>query len=97
SGDARRVQAGEYEITGNDTPASLVGRLVAGDVITYRVKIVEGWTIMQALSMIAAHPALEHTLGHVTVHTLLDELGLAGGHAEGLFYPDTYQFVRGDT
>lgn len=97
TGDARRVRAGEYEITGTDSPASLLARLVAGDVVTYRVKIVEGWTIMQALSMIAAHPALEHTLGHVTVHTLLDELGLPAGHAEGLFYPDTYQFVRGDS
>jgi UPF0755 protein len=97
TGEAHRVQAGEYEITGTDTPASLVAKLTAGNVITYRVKIVEGWTAMQAVGVLKAHPALERRLDGVSVHTLLDVLGLPGGHAEGLFFPDTYQFVRGDS
>lgn len=96
-GDARRVQAGEYEILAGDTPAVLLRRLVEGEVVTYRVKIVEGWTVMQAVAALAAHPALEHRLDGVTVHTLLDVLGLPAGHAEGMFFPDTYQFVRGDS
>ena len=97
TGEAHRVKAGEYEIAGLDTPASLISKLVAGDVVTYRIKIVEGWTAMQAVGMLSAHPALDHQLAGVTLHTLLDVLGLPAGHAEGLFFPDTYQFVRGDT
>ena len=97
SGEARRVQAGEYEVRPGDSPSSLLGRLVAGDVVTYQVQIVEGWTAMQALAMLAAHPALTRELDGVNVHTLMDVLGLPGGHAEGLFFPDTYQFVRGDS
>lgn len=96
-GDARRVQAGEYEIVAGETPAGLITRLVAGDVMTYQVKIVEGWTAMQALAVVRGHPALDQELEGVSVHTLLDLLGLPGGHAEGLFFPDTYQFVRGDS
>lgn len=97
SGDARRAQAGEYQITAGTTAAGLVAKLVAGDVVTYQVQIVEGWTAMQALAMLRAHPALRHRLEGVSVHTLLDVLGLPAGHAEGLFFPDTYHFVRGDS
>ncbi len=94
---AHRVQAGEYAVEQGDTPASLLVRLVEGDVVTYQVQILEGWTVMQAVTELARHPALIHQLEGVTVHTLLDALGLPAGHAEGLFFPDTYQFVRGDS
>ncbi len=47
SGEARRAQAGEYEITRGETPVGLLRKLVNGDVLTYNVKIVEGWTAMR--------------------------------------------------
>lgn len=97
SGQATRVQAGEYRITAEDSPASVLERLVAGQVVSYDVKILEGWTVMQALAMLWSHPQLERELHGVTVHTLLGQLGLPEGHAEGLFFPDTYHFVRGDS
>jgi UPF0755 protein len=97
SGDARRVRAGEYRIHPNDSPAALLARLVAGDVVTYNAQIVEGWTAMQALAMLRVDPVLEQTLDGADVHTLLDLLGLPAGHAEGMFFPDTYRFVRGDS
>lgn len=97
TGAAHRVQAGEYEVLRADSPASLLSKLVTGRVVSYRVKLVEGWTVMQALAALQAHPALDHRLAGATEHTLLDMLGLPGGYAEGLFFPDTYQFVRGDS
>lgn len=97
SGDARRVHAGEYEVLPGDTPATLLARLVRGEVVTYQATIVEGWTAMQAVAMLQTHPELARELEGVDVHTLLDVLGLPGGHAEGMFFPDTYQFVRGDS
>ncbi len=95
SGQARRAQAGEYEINPGDTPAGLLAKLVSGDVLTYEVKIVEGWTAMQAVSVLDSQPALQRTLDGVSVHTLLEVLGLPAGNAEGLFFPDTYHYVRG--
>lgn len=97
TGDARRVRAGEYAVEPGDTPASLLARLVAGRVVTYRVKIVEGWTAMQAVAALAHAEALDRQLDGVSVHTLLDVLGLPAGHAEGVFFPDTYQYERGDS
>jgi UPF0755 protein len=97
TGDARRVRAGEYRVSPGDSPQRLLRRLIAGDVVTYSVQIVEGWTIMQALAMLRNDPVLELTLDGVSVQTLLEVLGLPAGHAEGMFFPDTYQFVRGDS
>jgi UPF0755 protein len=96
-GLARRVKAGEYLIEPTDTPETLLQRLVAGTVVSYQIRINEGWTIMQSLQTFASHDKLKHTLRGVDVETLLDALGLPAGHAEGLFFPDTYRFVGGDS
>lgn len=95
SGAARQVQAGEYEIRAGDTPASLLARLRRGEVKTYEVQLIEGWTVRQALGALAAHPVLVHTLAGTDEETLLEQLGLPAGHAEGMFFPDTYHFERG--
>ena len=95
TGDARRVQAGEYWIRVGDTPSILLDRLLAGDVVTYEVKLLEGWTVAQALAELAAHEALEHRLAGADETTVLGALGLGEGNGEGLFFPDTYRYVRG--
>jgi UPF0755 protein len=95
SGAARQIQAGEYEIHPGDTPATLLARLRRGEVKTYEVQLIDGWTIRQALGALAAHPVLVHTLAGTDEETLLEQLGLPGGHAEGMFFPDTYHFERG--
>jgi len=94
-GSATRIKAGEYEIRADDTPAGLVARLVARDVVTYYIQLIEGWTIRQALAALADDPVLIQDVTDETEQTLLVALGLSSGHAEGLFFPDTYQFERG--
>lgn len=95
TGQARLVQAGEYLLAPGETPQSLLEKLRRGEVATYEVQLIEGWTIRQALGALRAHPILQQTLSGVDEHTLLSVLGLPPGHAEGMFFPDTYQFVRG--
>jgi UPF0755 protein len=96
-GTATRIKAGEYRIRDDDTPVRLVQRLIARDVVTYRVGFIEGWTIAQALDVLAADPVLRRDLESVDTTGLLEALGLSGAHPEGLFFPDTYQFERGDS
>ncbi len=95
TGAARRVQAGEYWIRVGDTPERLMQRLLAGDVVSYEVRLLEGWTVRQVLETLAAQEALRHELAGVDETTLLGALGLQAGHAEGLFFPDTYRYTRG--
>lgn len=94
-GSARRVQAGEYWLNVGDRPGDLLQRLLAGEVVRYQVKLIEGWTLAQALATLAVHPELEHELDGVDETTVLGVLGLPEGHGEGLFFPDTYHFERG--
>ncbi len=97
TGAARRVQAGEYWLRVGDTPAVLLDRLLRGEVAVYEVTLLEGWTVRRALSELAAQETLTHELQSVNESTLLGVLGLPEGHAEGLFFPDTYRFERGTT
>ena len=94
-GSARRVQAGEYWLKAGDKPEDLLARLLAGDVVRYQVKLIEGWTLAQALATLAVHPELDQELAGVDEQTVLGVLGLPEGHGEGLFFPDTYHFERG--
>lgn len=97
TGAARSVQAGEYQLSPGDTPQALLDRLRSGQVLTYQVQLIEGWTLREALGALRAHPQLTPALTGADEQTLLSMLGLPAGHAEGMFFPDTYQFERGAT
>lgn len=97
SGSARRVQAGEYWVRPADTPTTLLDRLLRGEVITYEVKLLEGWTVRQVLDALAAEASLRHQLTGADETTVLGALGLGEGHGEGMFFPDTYHYVKGDS
>lgn len=94
SGLDKRLQAGEYRILPGDSARTLLERIARGDVIRRRFTIVEGWTVAQML--VALRDArLSNTPG-LTGGNLSAELGIAHANPEGLFLPDTYDYVRSD-
>jgi UPF0755 protein len=95
SGAARMVQAGEYWVRPGDTPQALLSRLLDGDVVSYQVQLIEGWTVRQTLQALAGEEPLRHVLGGVDPDTLLGALGLPEGASEGMFFPDTYSYRKG--
>jgi UPF0755 protein len=97
TGDATRIQAGEYEIQPGTTPAALLAQFVAGDVRLYALTIPEGWTVQQALAAIQSHPEIAVELAGLTEREWMQRIGLRDLHPEGQFFPDTYRFPRGAT
>jgi len=97
TGKANRIRAGEYLLTGDLVPDSLLALLVSGKSVTYSLTLLEGWNIRQVRAAVAAHGALQQTLAEVGDQELMARLGLPGEHPEGRFFPDTYQFTRGMT
>jgi UPF0755 protein len=93
TGDATRVKAGEYEIPAGTTSVGLVALLVAGDVVQYRVTIIEGIRYDEALAVVRAHEAVTATA--FAAGDIMRELGAPDLHPEGQFLPDTYAFARG--
>jgi UPF0755 protein len=96
-GQARAIKAGEYEITSKDTLPGLLDRLVAGDVIHYRLTIPEGDTAQDFLNALAADPHLKHTLEGLDHTQIIAALKLPLSHLEGQLFPDTYVFTGGTT
>lgn len=93
TGDATRIQAGEYEILPGTTPRSLLAQFVAGQVLLHQITIIEGSRFRDVLAAVRAHPAISaSTLG---AEEIMTAIGAAGVHPEGQFFPDTYRFARG--
>ena len=91
-------QAGEYQLPAGLTPRELLVLLSSGEVVQYRLTLVEGWTFRQFAQALAADPVLIHELDLDDPYawdpgTLFEGMG----HAEGWFLPETYQFSRGDS
>lgn len=95
TGQAERVQAGEYELQPGTTAVSLLRQLVDGRVRLHALTIVEGWTVRELLSALAGHTEVRHTLTIDSPEELARVLELDFPHAEGWFFPDTYRFPRG--
>ncbi len=95
TGAATRIQTGEYELLPGTTPAALLDKLVAGDVLLHALTIPEGWTARQALAAIQSHPQVTVELAGLTDRQWMARIGLADQHPEGQFFPDTYRFPRG--
>ncbi|MDR2212477.1 MAG: endolytic transglycosylase MltG [Pseudomonadales bacterium] len=90
--DGTALQAGEYLLQSGLDGRALLRKLASGEVILHQLRLLEGWTIAQALAEIHSNPAITPLLRDVA--DLRERLHLEQD-AEGLFFPDTYTFVRG--
>lgn len=91
-----RMQAGEYELVAGLTARGLLELLESGKVIHHQVRIIEGWTLQQALQAIQSHPAIASTVSPDDPQMLQAVFGTEL-YPEGLVFPDTYNFTRGTT
>jgi UPF0755 protein len=91
-------RAGEYMIEAGSGPREVLDKLSSGDVIQYRLTLVEGWRFQQLAAAVAGNPDLVHDLD---LESPSQWPGIASGlgieHPEGWFLPETYQFTRGDS
>ena len=91
------MRAGEYSIADGITADELLRQFTEGNSIQYSLTVIEGWTFRQMLAALARDPIIEHRLEGRTDAEIMAQLGYAGEHPEGRFFPDTYRFPRGTT
>lgn len=96
-GHVQPLHAGEYQLELGMNVAQLLNKWSAGDVVQHRVTLVEGWNFRQVRAALAQQDVLQHTLGEVSDSELMRQLDQANVHPEGQFFPDTYNFVRGQS
>lgn len=95
TGQAGRIQAGEYQFSPGTTPASMLQQLVRGQVIQHRFTLVEGWTFRQLRTALAADPRIINATEDLDDAEIMAALGRPDEHPEGWFLPETYSFTRG--
>ncbi len=96
-GKAHRIQAGEYAFPDPSSLVSILDQVVAGRVVTYSTTLIEGWTFDELRRRVEATQHLIADSIEMTEADILKRLGSTYLDPEGLFFPDTYFSVRGDT
>jgi UPF0755 protein len=89
--------AGEYRFVSPISALEALRKLRSGDVVTYPVTIVEGWTYFESAAALAAAGFGDRAalLAEVTNPARIRELDPRATTLEGYLYPDTYRFPRG--
>jgi UPF0755 protein len=94
---AGRIQAGNYLLEHPVTPLQLLEKMTSGDVSQNAITFIEGWNFRQMREVMDAHSGLRHDTRAISEADILRALNLDYSTAEGLFFPDTYHFNRGDS
>jgi UPF0755 protein len=97
TGVTQSLRAGRYTIERGTTLAQLIARLRAGDVMRERLTVVEGITFREMRALLAATAELRQDSSSMSAAQLLQAIGAAETHPEGLFAPDTYLYDPGSS
>ena len=94
AGQSGRFKAGDYELRKNDTPRSLLRKLMRGEFALKKFRIGEGWNIRQLRAALASAEGLKNDSAALSDADLLKAVGGEPmASAEGMFFPDTYKYA----
>ena len=96
-GKAAQIKPGNYQLEHEVTPLKLLNIISKGQVEQSSITIIEGSTFKQLRATLNADPTLRHDSAALSVAEILQRIGATEHHAEGLFFPDTYNFDKGSS
>lgn len=96
-GKSMRLKAGNYELKQPVSLVRLLQIMTQGEFSRRKIGIIEGWTFKQFRLALNASRYLAHDTINLSDKEILQRIGAAESHPEGLFFPDTYNFVAGSS
>lgn len=96
-GKAAQIKPGNYEIESPVSPLQLLDMISKGRVEQSSISIIEGWTFNQLRAALNAESSLRHDTLALSNAEILERIGASESYAEGLFFPDTYNFASGSS
>ena len=96
---ARRLQAGEYELSTRMSMWTVLSILADGRSLKHRFTIPEGFSLAQIAVLLAENDLADKDrfLFLATDKSFLESIGLGEDNAEGFLFPDTYIIIRKNT
>lgn len=96
-GKASKIKTGEYVLQPGLTPPQLLEVFLSGQSRQYSFRIIEGSTFLQVRETLKNAEHLDNQSADLSDADIMEKIGKAGEHPEGLFFSDTFQFPRNST
>lgn len=96
-GKAKELKPGNYQLEHEISPLELIDLISKGQVLENSLTIIEGFTFKQLRSILNAEPTLRHDSKDLSDTEILKRIGASENEAEGLFFPDTYNYIVGSS
>ncbi len=91
------LKVGEFNISAQDKPLQMMQKIKNNQVIAYHFTIIEGQNWRELKDKLSNAKHLKHEINDFNDEQLLAFLSSNQTSLEGLFLPETYQFIRGDS
>jgi UPF0755 protein len=91
------IKAGSYQVNAGVTPWRLMKKITQGDFAQSEIVFIEGWTFRQMRAALDDHAAVRHDSAGLSDTDLMRRMGDDTLTPEGLFFPDTYLFGKGES
>src|SRR5512135_2208901 len=94
---ASQIKPGNYQLEHEVTPLQLLNMISKGQVEQSSITLIEGNTFKEMREVLNADPTLRHDSAKMSDAEILKQIGADERAAEGLFFPDTYNYVKGSS
>lgn len=91
------LKAGEYQLPASSNLLDILDTVVSGRSISYPVTLVEGWTLTEMLEVLHRQEKIEAKIESTDHLKIARKLKLPPRNLEGLFFPDTYNYISGES
>ena len=91
------IKAGEYLISKTNNVLQLIQKVSEGSVYYHQIRLREGSTINELIDLFKNNDALKKDNNFEDKNKIRSNLGLEINSLEGMFHPDTYNYIKGDT
>jgi|TARA_B110000503_G_scaffold83210_2_gene126996 UPF0755 protein len=91
------LKAGEFEITRAMNGVDLLKKLRQGPVVEHQMTFLEGWRFRDWREQLASQSLIRQSINSVPDDEIMALLDGEHLDPEGQFFPDTYQYVKGET
>ena len=97
TGRSLSLKAGEYKVSTGDSIEDVITKVVAGKVIERSITFPEGIEFDDLIKRLDSVSSLFREEGDLSLDLIKQGIGTDREVLEGLFFPDTYHYIRSDT